>query len=205
MQARVPASAPADATTSRSARLLPEPRAPRRPCAAIVLSPAALASRTSRDPRRRRAGALPTGGSTHRQAVARVRGALQPAGFVCAHRLDSTSGRAYRMWLVLTGGAGGRVVPYRRLAHVFQTNGYEVRRAALVEVDSVEGRCVRHGHVVVRDHEELTLPAKPRQHLAETPDVRVVERGVDLVEDRERTRVDLVEREHQRKSSQRSL
>src|SRR5712692_11033250 len=138
MRARDPAPAPVDATTSRSALLRPGPRAPHRPYAAIVLAPAARASRTSRDPRRRRAGALPTGRSTHRQAAAQVRGALQPAGFVCAHRLDSTSGRAYRMWLVLTGGAGGRVVPYRRLAHVFQTNGYEVRRAALVEVDSVE-------------------------------------------------------------------
>src|SRR6266851_4179981 len=202
MQARDPAPAPVDATTSRSALLRPGPRAPHRPYAAIVLGPAARASRTSRDPRRRRAGALPTGRSTHRQAAAQVRGALQPAGFACAHRLDSTSGRAYRIRLSLTGGAGGRVVPDRRLSHVLKAYRYEMRRTTFVEVNSVERRRVRHGHVVVSDHQELTLPAEPRKHLAESPDVRVVESGVDLVEDRERTRVDLVEREHQRQSGE---
>ncbi len=54
-----------------------------------------------------------------------------------------------------------------------------------------------HRHVVVRDDENLALRAKPRDHLAEPADVRVVQGGVDLVEDRERARVDLIQREHQ--------
>ena len=64
---------------------------------------------------------------------------------------------------------------------------------------------MRHRHVVVRDDQELPLPAQPREHLAESADVGVVERGVDLVEDRERARVDLVERQHQRERGQRPL
>jgi hypothetical protein len=59
--------------------------------------------------------------------------------------------------------------------------------------------------VIVRDDEELPLRAHPGDHLAEAVDIGVVERGVDLVEDRERARVYLVQREHERERGQRPL
>ena len=55
------------------------------------------------------------------------------------------------------------------------------------------------------DHEELALQSEPREHLPKTADVRIVERRIDLVEDREWAWVDLVQREHQRKRGERTL
>src|SRR2546428_12518763 len=59
--------------------------------------------------------------------------------------------------------------------------------------------------MVVRDDQELTPRAELGDHLTEAIHVRVVERRVDLVQDRERARVDLIEREHQRQGCKRSL
>src|SRR5437868_511205 len=59
--------------------------------------------------------------------------------------------------------------------------------------------------MVVSDDHELTLAPKTSKHLSETADVGIVERGVDLVEDRERAWVDLVEGQHQGERRERSL
>src|ERR1700730_14188567 len=56
--------------------------------------------------------------------------------------------------------------------------------------------------MVVRDDQELPLRAQARQHLAKPPDVGVIEGRVDLVEDRERAWVDLVQSEHESKGRQ---
>src|SRR5258706_11336587 len=72
-------------------------------------------------------------------------------------------------------------------------------------MNSGEGGRMRHGHVVVRDDQELSLRAQPREHLAEPADVGVVECGVDLVEDGEGARIDLIERENQRERGQGTL
>src|SRR6202035_4949287 len=70
------------------------------------------------------------------------------------------------------GRAGGL---YGRLADVLQPDRDDVRGATLVEVDPIERRGVRHRHVVVCDHQELALCAKTHEHLAEPPDIGVVE------------------------------
>src|SRR5207245_10896635 len=55
------------------------------------------------------------------------------------------------------------------------------------------------------DPRERARGAEPRKHLPEATDVRIVERGINLVEDRERAGVDLVESQHQRERRERSL
>src|SRR5438128_2952618 len=59
--------------------------------------------------------------------------------------------------------------------------------------------------MVVGDDQELSACAQARDHLTEAVDVRVVERSIDLVEDGERARVDLVERKHEGEGGERAL
>src|SRR6202521_6258968 len=92
-----------------------------------------------------------------------------------------------------------------RLADVLEPDRDEMRRTALVEVNAVERRRMRHRHVVVRDDQELALGPQAGEHLAEPADVGVVQCGVDLVEDGERARVYLIKREHKRERRERAL
>src|ERR1700687_2004819 len=114
-------------------------------------------------------------------------------------------------WGEGTSAGLGRVIGGQRslggggLSYVFQADRNDMGRAALVKVNAVQRRCVRHRHVVVRDDEKLPLGAQARHHLSEPAHVGIVEGGVHLVEDREWTGVDLIEREHQRQGGERPL
>src|SRR3546814_5181230 len=62
-----------------------------------------------------------------------------------------------------------------------------------------------HRRLVVGDEQELYLLAHLRDHGGEAADVGLVERRVDLVEQAERRRVELEDREHQRHGGHRLL
>ena len=88
-------------------------------------------------------------------------------------------------------------------------------RLGLVEpqADDAADRVVADGHAVegvggldraavVGDHDELRLVGEAAERIGEPPDVGLVERGIDLVEDAERHRPDLEHREQQRDRGQ---
>src|SRR5687767_11153955 len=62
----------------------------------------------------------------------------------------------------------------------------QLRDAGLLHGDAVEPVGDLHGLAVVRDQDELRLVLHAAEHLDEAPDVGVVERRVDLVEQAER-------------------
>src|ERR1700687_6291352 len=86
-------------------------------------------------------------------------------------------------WGEGTSAGLGRVIGGQRslggggLSYVFQADRNDMGRAALVKVNAVQRRCVRHRHVVVRDDEKLPLGAQARHHLSEPAHVGIVEGG----------------------------
>src|SRR3546814_10201189 len=79
-----------------------------------------------------------------------------------------------------------------------EVDGYQAAHARLAHGNA--GQLLRglHRRLVVGDKQELYLLAHLRDHGGEAADVGLVERRVDLVEQAERRRVELEDREHQR-------
>ena len=82
---------------------------------------------------------------------------------------------------------------------------HHARHAGLLHRHSRELMHRLHRRLVVRDDDELHALGHLLDDLREAPDVRVVERCVDLVEQAERRRVQLEDREHERDGRQRLL
>src|SRR6185503_6271409 len=71
------------------------------------------------------------------------------------------------------------------------------REARLLHGDAVEDVSRFHGLAVVSDDQELGLAGQFPENTEETVDVRVVEGRVDLVQDAERARPEVEDREEQ--------
>src|SRR5207247_229701 len=84
-----------------------------------------------------------------------------------------------------------------------QLDGYELRNARLFHRHAIEPIRDLHCLAIMGDHDELRVQLHAAQHLHEPPDVRIVERRVDLVEETERARLVLEHGEHERDRGQR--
>src|SRR5213594_4330100 len=100
----------------------------------------------------------------------------------------------------------GLLDPYiRRAASSVQLDRDQLGHARLLHCHPIEPVGDLHCFPVVRDHDELRVLLHAAQHLDEPADVRIVERGVDFVEQAERARLEPEHREHQRDGRQRLL
>ena len=79
------------------------------------------------------------------------------------------------------------------------------RNAISLHGDAIDRIGVCHRHVVVRDDDELCLLRERLEDLAEAHDIRLIQRGVHLIEQAERRRIRLQQREEQRRRDQRAL
>src|SRR5436190_5020209 len=113
---------------------------------------------------------------------------------VRAYRCASPRPARYRF----LGGA-------RKLRGLGQVDLHQARHARLAHGHAAELRRRFHGALVVRDHDELHLARHLLHHLAEAPDVGLVERRVHLVEQAERRRVQPEDRRYERHGRQRLL
>ena len=86
-----------------------------------------------------------------------------------------------------------------------QLDRNQLRHARLLHRNPVQPIGDLHGLPAVGDDDELGVLLHALQHFHETPDVRVVQRRVDLVEDAERARLVLEDGEHQGDRGQRLL
>src|SRR5262249_53590227 len=77
--------------------------------------------------------------------------------------------------------------------------------AWLFHGDAVKAIGDFHCLAIVRDQDELRVLLHATQHLDESTDIRVVERGIDLVEQAERAWLVLEQAEHQRDGRERLL
>src|SRR5690606_1829025 len=77
--------------------------------------------------------------------------------------------------------------------------------AVLPHRHAVQGVGDLHRALLVRDHQQLRALAELLEHREQPPQVRVVERGLHLVEDVERARSRLEDRDEQRDRSERAL
>src|SRR5450759_5813977 len=81
----------------------------------------------------------------------------------------------------------------------------ELRHSRLFLRDAGEGLRGLHRPLIVRDEDELRLLGQLHEERREAVDVRLVERGVDLVEDAERRRLVLEDRDKERDGRERFL
>ncbi len=81
----------------------------------------------------------------------------------------------------------------------------EPRHAGLVHRHADQLLCELHRRLVVRDEDELHALRHFLDRVAETSDVVVVERCVDLVQQTERRGIQFEDREHERDGRQRLL
>src|SRR5262249_58767266 len=77
--------------------------------------------------------------------------------------------------------------------------------AGLLHGDAVEDVSRFHGLTVVSDDQELGLAGQFPENTEKTMDVRVVERGVDLVQHAEGTRPEIEDRKEERQPGERTL
>src|SRR5690242_15795921 len=75
-------------------------------------------------------------------------------------------------------GAGASLLPIYR---------NKLRHARLLHGHAIEDRSLLHGAPVVCDHAELGLCAHLAYHLSETPDVGLIKRRIDFIQNAERT------------------
>src|SRR5215472_11082034 len=94
--------------------------------------------------------------------------------------------------IILTGTrASGGVAGARSLLRLsgsrifFPFDGNEFRHARLLHRDTVKDGAHLHRLAIVRDNNELRLPAHIGKHFVETGDVGFVERRIDLIENAE--------------------
>src|SRR5262245_29404114 len=107
------------------------------------------------------------------------------------------------IWRSVISLLGGDLLPHaQRLVDV---DGDDARDARLGHGHADELLGHLHRDLVVADEEELRLGGHALYEVAEAAGVGVVERRVDLVEQAERRRVELEQREHQRDGSERLL
>src|SRR5450759_770179 len=81
----------------------------------------------------------------------------------------------------------------------------ELRHSRLFLRDAIEGLRGLHRPLVVRDEDELRLLGQLHEERREAVDVRLVERGVDFVEDAERRRLVLEDRDEELSGQKRRL
>src|SRR5450830_351274 len=87
--------------------------------------------------------------------------------------------------------------PIVGLYHSVEPHADELRHSRLFLRDAVEGLRGLHRPLVVRDEDELCLLGKLHEERREAVDVRLVERGIDFVEDAERRRLVLEDRDEE--------
>src|SRR4051812_37060736 len=93
----------------------------------------------------------------------------------------------------------------RRLVLPWEPPRDDLRYAVGAHRDAVEDVGRLHRPLLVRDHDELRAVRVAAQKLGEAADVRVVERGLDLVQEVERARPREEEREQERDRAERLL
>src|SRR4051812_34285443 len=99
----------------------------------------------------------------------------------------------------------GRLAFFPQLQRFADVDRHHARYALLLHRHADELVRHLHGDLVVADEQELRLARHLLHQLAEALGIGVVERRVDLVEQAERRRVELEEREHQGDRRQRLL
>src|SRR5271169_4151171 len=95
--------------------------------------------------------------------------------------------------------------PIVGLYHSVEPHADELRHSRLLLRDAVKGLRGLHRPLVVRDEDELRLLGQLHEERREAVDVRLVERGVDLVEDAERRGLVLEDRDQKRDGRERLL
>src|SRR2546428_254949 len=95
--------------------------------------------------------------------------------------------------------------PLAMLVELVQLQRDHFRNAAVVHRDAVEHVGGLDRPAVVRDDDELRAVGELAQRLREAPDIALVERGVDLVEDAERRRLHPQDRKEQRRCGEGAL
>ena len=106
-----------------------------------------------------------------------------------------------------TGGDGGEIADVDVLVerHVGEAEREHLGDAVATHCDAVECVGDLDGTPVVGDDDRLRLARKRAQFIAEANDVRLVERGVDLIEEQKWGRVDPEDGEEESDRGQRSL